>query len=122
MEDRQVTALVCDDSILVRKQLKDLLETLGCTVLEAKTGLEGVELYRREKPQVVFLDIVMPEMDGIAALQAILTGDSRAKVVMVSSAATASHVKQALQLGAFSFIQKPYTKEDIHQIILSIGN
>ncbi|MDF2502312.1 MAG: cheY 2, partial [Anaerosporomusa subterranea] len=70
MEDRQLTVLVCDDSILVRKQLKDLLEDLGCQVLEAKNGLQGVELYRQEKPDAVFLDIVMPEMDGIQALQA----------------------------------------------------
>jgi two-component system chemotaxis response regulator CheY len=120
MEDRQLTVLVCDDSILVRKQLKDLLEDLGCQVLEAKNGLQGVELYRQEKPDAVFLDIVMPEMDGIQALQAIRESDSQAKVVMVSSAATASHVKQALRLGAFSFIQKPYTKEEISQVILSI--
>lgn len=120
MDDRQLTVLICDDSILVRKQLRDLLEDLGCKVLEAKTGRQGVELYRQAKPHAVFLDIVMPEMDGIEALQAILTGDSQAKVVMVSSAATASHVKQALQMGAFSFVQKPYTKEEIRQIILSI--
>ncbi len=46
MEDRQLTVLVCDDSILVRRQLKDLLEDLGCQVLEAKNGLQGVEMYR----------------------------------------------------------------------------
>lgn len=120
MEDRQLTVLVCDDSILVRRQLKDLLEDLGCQVLEAKNGLQGVEMYRQEKPDAVFLDIVMPELDGLQALQAIRESDSQAKVIMVSSAATASYVKQALQAGAFSFIQKPYTKEEICQVILSI--
>jgi two-component system chemotaxis response regulator CheY len=120
MGDMQLTVLVCDDSMLIRKQLGDLLEDLGCRVIEAKNGIQGVELYRQEKPHAVFLDIVMPEMDGIQALQAIRDIDSKAKVIMVSSAATASYVKQALQLGAFSFIQKPYTKEQISQVVLAI--
>jgi YesN/AraC family two-component response regulator len=120
MGDMQLTVLVCDDSMLIRKQLGDLLEDLGCRVVEAKNGIQGVELYRQEKPHAVFLDIVMPEMDGIQALQAIREIDSTAKVIMVSSAATASYVKQALQLGAFSFIQKPYTKGQISQVVMAI--
>lgn len=121
MAAMQLKVLVCDDSILVRRQLRDLLEELGCSVIEAKNGLEGVKLYQEEKPDAVFLDIVMPEMDGLQALQAICEFDIHAKVVMVSSAATATYVKQALQAGAYSFIQKPYTKTQISQVVLAIG-
>lgn len=120
MPDVQLKVLVCDDSILVRRQLRDLLEELDCKVIEAKNGLEGVELYRQESPHAVFLDIVMPVMDGLKALQAIRNIDSHAKIIMVSSAATSTYVKQALQSGAYSFIQKPYTKEQISQVILAI--
>lgn len=117
----QMTILICDDSILVRRQLRDLLEELGCRVIEAKNGVEGVRLYAEEKPQAVFMDIVMPEMDGLQALQAIREADIHAKVIMVSSAATATYVKQALQAGAYSFVQKPYTREQISQVVLAIS-
>lgn len=120
MHDAQITVLVCDDSILVRKQLRDLLEDMGCHVLEAKNGLQAVEVYRQEKPAAVFLDIVMPEMDGLHALQAIRAEDENAKVIMVSSAGTASYLKEALRSGACNFIQKPYTKEQIRQVVLAI--
>ena len=120
MPDVKLRVLVCDDSILVRRQLRDLLEELGCEVIEAKNGQEGVELYRKEQPHAVFLDIVMPVMDGLKALTEICSIDSHAKIIMVSSAATSTYVKQALQNGAYSFIQKPYTKEQISQVILAI--
>lgn len=120
MEDNQLTVLVCDDSMLVRKQLRDLLEPMGCRVLEAGNGLEAVHLYRQENPKAVFLDIVMPEMDGIHALEAIREADRDAKVIMVSSTGTASYLKDALRLGACNFIQKPFTKEQLSQVILAI--
>lgn len=113
MSTKELTVLICDDSILIRKKLRDLLETNGCKVLEAQNGLECVDIYRESKPAVVFMDIVMPQADGLQALKQIRQFDPQAKVIMLSSTGTAAKLVEALKGGAVDFIQKPYEKDQI---------
>ncbi|PLS17597.1 two-component system response regulator [Bacillus sp. M6-12] len=113
--------LVCDDSVLIRKKLKSTLEKCKCEgVLEAENGAVAVEMVKEHKPDLVFMDIVMPDKDGIEALTEIRQLDDSVKVVMASSAGTQNHLKKALEQGAFDFIQKPITLESITNIIEKI--
>ena len=111
--------LVCDDSVLARKQLLDAVKEIaeGGTFIEGKNGIDAVELYKSEKPDLVFLDIVMPEKDGTTALAEIKEFDSEAVIIIVSSVGTQDQLKKAIQLGAKDFIQKPFEKNQIKEII-----
>lgn len=111
--------LVCDDSVLARKQLMDAVKEIadGATFIEGKNGAEAVELYKSEKPDIVFMDIVMPEKDGNTALSEIRDFDSDATIIIVSSVGTQEQLKKAIQLGAKDFIQKPFEKNQIQEII-----
>lgn len=78
---------------------------------EAQNGLEGVEKYKELMPDIVIMDITMPEMNGIEALQSIIKFDPRAKVIMASAMGQEAYVKEAIMSGAKSFVVKPF-KED----------
>ena len=106
--------LICDDSILARKQIKDIIVTLGTpSILEASDGQSAIDLYKAEKPNLVFLDIVMPKKDGNIAIEEIMAFDKDAIIIIVSSVGTQSQLKCALEAGATDFIQKPFSKEHI---------
>lgn len=107
--------------MLVRKKLKDLLEKLGCPVFEAQNGREGYEKFISDKPAAVFMDIVMPVMDGLESLKKIKEYDPSAKVIMLSSTGTATKLAAALKTGAIDFIQKPYDDEQIKRIVARIS-
>ena len=106
--------LICDDSILARKQIKDVITTIGApTIFEASDGQSAIDIYKNEKPNLVFLDIVMPKKDGNIAIEEIMSFDSNAIIIIVSSVGTQSQLKCALEAGATDFIQKPFSKEQI---------
>lgn len=106
--------LICDDSILARKQIKDVIATFGePTILEASDGQTAIDIYKAEKPDLVFLDIVMPKKDGNIAIEEIMAFNKDAIIVIVSSVGTQSQLKCALEAGATDFIQKPFNKEQI---------
>lgn len=106
--------LICDDSILARKQIKDIISVTGNpTIFEASNGETAIEIYKQHKPDLVFLDIVMPKKDGNIAIEEIMSFDKDAKIVIVSSVGTQSQLKCALESGAVDFIQKPINKIQI---------
>lgn len=106
--------LLCDDSLLIRKKLKDALEKEGFLhVFEATDGNEAIECCKQEKPDVVLLDIIMPNKDGLEALQEIKEINENTLVIMASSVGTQSNLIQSLKLGASNFIQKPITVEAV---------
>lgn len=116
MED--VKILICDDSILARKQLKDIIRRCGYdNFLEAANGEQAISLYKESKPQLVFLDIVMPEKDGVQAVHEIRQFDPEAYIIIVSSVGTKSQLKAAIMEGAHDFIQKPYSSSSIERIV-----
>lgn len=107
--------LICDDSILARKQLKDIILKVGNpTIIEASDGEKAVAIYKEQKPDFVFLDIVMPNMDGNAAIKQIMAFDSKAKIVVASSVGTTAQLKSAIEAGVLDFVQKPLA--EIHVI------
>ena len=110
--------LICDDSILARKQLKDIIGSLGSPVFaEAADGQSAIETYKKVKPDIVFLDIVMPVKDGNDAIHEIMEFDSSATIIIVSSVGTQSQLKAALEAGAKDFIQKPIDEKQVSVIL-----
>lgn len=117
----QLRVLICDDSVLIRKKLRSTLEKCKCEeIYEAENGNVAVEIAREKNPDLILMDIVMPEKDGIEALEEIVSFNPQAKVVMASSAGTKDHLKKALEKGAYDFIQKPISLEAITNLIEKI--
>ncbi len=118
MKLENVKILIGDDSILARKQLKDTIaSSYDVTFVEAVNGQEAIDLYKAEKPDLVFLDIVMPVKDGITAVSEIMQADPLADIIMVSSVGTQSQLKMAIEAGAKDFIQKPLDAEQLKAVI-----
>jgi two-component system chemotaxis response regulator CheY len=101
--------LVVDDSAFVRLRTVRLLREAGHEVIEAATGQAAIDTYVRERPDAVLMDITMPEMDGLEALDQIRTLDPSAKVAMVTAIGQQSVVMDAFRRGAREFLVKPIT-------------
>ncbi len=117
---KKLKILISDDSKLLRKKLREELENLDCEVIEAENGKEAVLKDLQEKPDGVILDIVMPEVGGIEALQVIKEVNPEIPVIMLSSAGTPQKLMETLKLGALDFIQKPYTSAQIKRAVETI--
>ncbi|MER1955583.1 MAG: response regulator [Desemzia incerta] len=101
--------LIVDDAAFMRMKLKDILEKNGYSVVaEAENGVDAIEKYKAENPDIVTMDITMPEMDGVDALKGIKAFDPSAKVVMCSAMGQQSMVMDAIRAGAMDFIVKPF--------------
>lgn len=110
--------LIVDDAVFMRMKLKDILEKGGYEVVaEAQNGLEAIEKYKTEKPDLVTMDITMPEMDGVTALKSIKGFDSKARVIMCSAMGQQSMVMEAIQAGAVDFIVKPFDNDRVIQSV-----
>jgi len=109
--------LVVDDALFTRKVLKEILENEGCEVIEASNGKEAVDKFRLERPDLVLLDVSMPDMDGLTTLQAIKGIDENAKVIMVSAMGQTSTVQEAMKFGACDFIVKPFRSNQIRELV-----
>ena len=104
--------LVTDDALIMRMRIRDIAREVGWEVVgEAGNGRECVERYASLRPDLVTLDIVMPEMDGVEALRAIRASDPSARVVMVSALDQKSKLSECIRLGALDFLVKPFDKE-----------
>ena len=107
-----ISVLIVDDAAFMRLAIKNILNKNGFSVVaDAKNGQEGVEKYIELKPDIVTMDITMPDMSGIEALKKIREYDPNAKVIMISAMGQEGMVKEAILSGAKSFIVKPYKEE-----------
>jgi two-component system chemotaxis response regulator CheY len=113
--------LITDDALFMRVTLKNLLVNSGYEVIgEAANGKEAVEKYAETHPDIVFMDITMPVMDGIAATRAIKANDPNAKVIMCTAMGQKNMVMEAIQAGARDFIVKPFSPERVLESILKV--
>ncbi len=104
--------LVVDDDKLTRAILKEILDTGGMEIAgEASDGLAAVSKYQELKPDAVIMDILMPDMDGVKAIRAILKIDPSAKIVICSILGRESMVREAISAGAKDYIGKPFKAE-----------
>ncbi len=113
--------LIADDAAFMRMMIKDILLSNGYEIAgEANNGLKAVELYKKEKPDIVMMDITMPEMDGITAVKEIRKLDPSAKVVMCSALGQQSMVMEAIQSGAKDFIVKPFQPDRVIEALKKV--
>jgi len=105
--------LIVDDSALTRRSLRQILETAGCEVVEADNGLDALERYYLDKPDVVMLDLVMRGMYGLEVLNKLRELDPRARIIVVSADIQTSSHDLAGEAGAAGFINKPFDRTDI---------
>lgn len=110
--------MIADDSMFMRLMIKNILLDLGHEIVaEASNGLEAVSLFIQHSPDLITLDITMPEMNGITALKEIKSYKSDAKVIMVSAMGQQSIVIEAISIGASDFIVKPFDKDRVAEAI-----
>jgi len=113
--------LVVDDAVFMRMMLKDILLKNGFIVVgEASNGNEATALYQELRPDIVTMDITMPEMDGITAVKEIKKIDSNAKIVMCSAMGQQAMVLDAIQAGAKDFIVKPFQEDRVIDAITKV--
>jgi len=119
MSDKRI--LVVDDAAFMRMMLKDIFVKNGFIVCgEAQDGYEAIEKYRALKPDIVIMDINMPNMDGPVALQEILKEFPDAKIVMCSAMGQESHLVEAIKAGAVEFITKPFHADRIISTVTKV--
>jgi two-component system chemotaxis response regulator CheY len=108
------TVLLVDDEPHIRKFVSLILKQLGTpVVLEAANGEEALEVYRRENPDLVLMDVSMPRMDGIETLKALKVIDPNCAVIMLTSIVNRDTIEQAVEAGALNYIRKDIPKDEI---------
>lgn len=113
--------LICDDAAFMRMMIKDILTKNGYEIAgEAENGMKAVEKYNETKPDLVLMDITMPEMDGIQALKKIRETDASAAVIMCSAMGQQAMVIEAIQSGAKDFIVKPFQAERVIEAVKKV--
>lgn len=117
------TVLIVDDSLVMRMQLKSMIEKLNLQVVgEAENGEVAIRKYKELKPDLVTMDITMPEMNGIEAVKEIMKINPNAKIVMCSAMGQQSMILDAIQAGAKDFIVKPFDPPRVQQSLMKIFN
>jgi two-component system chemotaxis response regulator CheY len=110
--------LIVDDAAFMRMMIKDILDKNGYQVVgEAENGIKAVEKFTELKPDLVIMDITMPEMDGIQAVKKIRTIDSDANIIMCSAMGQQAMVIEAIQAGAKDFIVKPFQPDRVLEAV-----
>jgi two-component system chemotaxis response regulator CheY len=122
-DGQPVRFLIVDDSVFARKSITKMVETFGGQVAgEAGDGLTAITEYGRTNPDIVLMDITMPQMEGIEAVERIVQEHPDARVVMVSSVGYQENILAALQKGARHFVQKPVKPEVLYEILRYVLN
>jgi two-component system, chemotaxis family, chemotaxis protein CheY len=122
-DNQQVRYLVVDDSVFARKNIIKMIEMFGGEVAgEAGDGLTAIAEFNRIKPDIVLMDITMPQMEGIEAVERIVRQHPDARIIMVSSVGYQENILAALQKGAKHFVQKPVKPEVLYEILRYVLN
>jgi two-component system chemotaxis response regulator CheY len=109
--------LIVDDAEFLRVRLTKMLDTDGFQVFQAENGLKAVQVYKEIHPDVVLMDVTMPEMDGLTALKEIVGFDPKARVIMLTALGQESVVLEAVKSGARDFIVKPFEHDRVMKAI-----
>ncbi|MFP4112381.1 MAG: response regulator [Candidatus Woesearchaeota archaeon] len=117
-----INVMVVDDSAFMRNMLKNIISEAGSQVVaEAGNGQEAMDKFGESNPDLVFMDIMMPNVNGIEALKGIIAKNKGAKVVMCTSVGQQKIINEAVEAGASDFIVKPFQKDDVLSVIKKYG-
>ena len=105
--------LIVDDAEFLRVRISNMLKAEGFDVVEAENGARAVETYQSVNPDLVLMDVTMPEMDGLTALKTIRAADPKAKVIMLTALGQESIILDAVKSGARDFIVKPFERDRV---------
>ena len=120
-ENHPKKILVVDDALIIRKMITELAKECGWNIAgEAKDGQEACEIYRNQKPDLVTMDMVMPNMDGLEALKKIRELDANARIIMISAVNQKDKLAESIQAGASDFIVKPFDKARLKALLEKI--
>ncbi|MFN6128915.1 MAG: response regulator [Planctomycetota bacterium] len=110
--------LIVDDALIMRMKISEVAKRAGWEVVgQACNGQEALDMYQELKPDLVTMDMVMPDVDGLAALEAIRAVSPSARVVMVSAVNQKDKLRRCIELGAIDFIVKPFDPEELKQFL-----
>ena len=113
--------LIADDAAFMRKMIRSTLASAGYTdFIEASNGAEAVRLFASDNPDLVLMDVTMPEMDGLEALKRIMAISPSAKVIMCSAIGQDATIMEAVRSGASEFIVKPFKKEQLTEMVAGL--
>ena len=112
--------LVVDDAEFLRVRISKMLQGDGHEIAEAENGVRAVAVYKEQKPDLVLMDITMPEMDGLTAIKETRGYDPKAKVVMLTALGQESVVLEAIKSGARDFVVKPFERERVMNAITKL--
>ena len=114
--------LIVDDAEFLRLRISKMLTESGHEVLEAENGVQAINKYQSEAPDIILMDITMPEMDGLTALKEIRSQDPKAKIVMLTALGQESIVLEAIKSGAKDFVVKPFERDRVMSAINKLLN
>jgi two-component system, chemotaxis family, chemotaxis protein CheY len=109
--------LIVDDAEFLRLRISKMLIGDGYEVFEAENGLKAIEAYQANRPDLVLMDVTMPDMDGLTALKQIRSMDAKAKVIMLTALGQESVVLEAIKSGARDFVVKPFERDRVMNAI-----
>ena len=119
----KLRVLIVDDAIFMRKMISDILVENGMEIVgEADTGAKAVEKYMELRPDLVTMDIIMPEMNGIDAVRKVVEFDAKARIVMCSALGQQALVQEAITAGAKDFLIKPFNAARVVEVIAKVFN
>jgi len=120
-ENHPKKILVVDDALIIRKMITELARECGWNIAgEAKDGQEACEIYKNQKPDLVTMDMVMPNMDGLEALKKIRELDANARIIMISAVNQKDKLAESIQAGGSDFIVKPFDKTRLKALLEKI--
>jgi len=110
--------LIVDDSEIIREAIENWLEPFGFEVIgRAGNGSRAIEMFSEKKPDIVTLDITMPEMDGLTAMEKMLTINPGVKIIIISALAAKEVAISAIKKGASSYLVKPFTRDELEEVM-----
>lgn len=113
--------MIVDDSLIIRIRLKDLFESRGFKVVaEAETGEKAIMKFKESKPDIVTMDIVLPGISGIEAVEKLMEMDPKVKIIMLSGAAQRGMILKAIKSGAINYIIKPFNESKVMDVVYEV--
>ena len=116
------SVIIVDDSCFTRRVINKFLEDDFIIIGEAKDGVEAIEIYKKLRPEIITIDLIMEKMDGLTAAKEILEFDKKAKIVLISSMGQKSYIDNSIKIGVKDFLIKPFSRDKLLKVLKNISN